>query len=112
MVDDLSYNAGVATDYSREIHYDPTLGAESRAQDKKESIKELDQIIKEINEITYYHFSEIILNVNKLKIAIQDQSEDSQSEDSQIMWRNQRLGWSLALGAERRAKDKKDLKNL
>ena len=34
-VDDLSYNAGVAKDYSREIHYDPTLGAESRAQDKK-----------------------------------------------------------------------------
>ena len=77
-VDDLSYNAGVAKDFSRKIHYDP-------AQYKKESIKELDQIIKEINEITYYHFSEIIDNVNKLKIAIQDQSEDSQaqSEDSQ-----------------------------
>ena len=98
-VADLSYNAGVAKDYSREIHYDPT-------QDKKESIKELDQIIKEINEITYYHFSEIH-NVNKLKIANQSwrsvlggvtegyslaapglkiedsQSEDSQSEDSQ-----------------------------
>ena len=49
-VDDLSYNAGVAKDYSREIHYDPALGAESRAQDKKERIKELDQIIKEIND--------------------------------------------------------------
>ena len=62
-VDDLSYNAGVAKDYSREIHYDP---------DKIERIKELDQIIKEINEITYYHFSEIIHNVNKLKIDIRD----------------------------------------
>ena len=36
-VDDLSYNAGLAKDYSREIHYDPFIN-------KKERIKELDQI--------------------------------------------------------------------
>ena len=37
IVDEILYHAGVAKDYSREIHVDP---------DKKERIKELDQIIK------------------------------------------------------------------
>ena len=60
-VDDLSYNAGVAKDYSREIHDDP---------DKKERIKELDQIIKTINDITKYDFSEIIDDENELKTAL------------------------------------------
>ena len=82
--DDLSYNAGVAKDYSREIHYDP---------DKKERVKELDQSIKKSNHITKYHFSEIIDNVNKLKTALRRSARASQSEDSQ-------------------GRDKKDLKNL
>ena len=44
-VNDLSFNAGVAKDYSREIHYDPN---------KKERIKELEQIIKKINDIVLF----------------------------------------------------------
>ena len=54
----ISYHADVAKDYSREIHLDP---------DKGESIKELDEIIKEVNAIEMYHFSEIKDHVNKLK---------------------------------------------
>ena len=44
-------------------------------QIKKKRIKELDQLIKEINDITYYHFSEIIHNANKLKIDIRDEKK-------------------------------------
>ena len=91
-VDNLSYLAGVARDYSGEIHYDP---------DKKERVKELDQIIKKINDITYYDFSEIIHNVNKLKIAIQALSEDSQALGAE---RQAQSEDSQALGAKRRAK--------
>ena len=58
-VNNLSYNAAVAKDYSREIHYDP---------DKKERMKELELIIKEINGITECYFSQIINNVNEVKI--------------------------------------------
>ena len=53
----ISYHAGVAKDYSREIHLDP---------DKGKSIGELDEIIKEVNVIEMYHFSEIKDHVNKL----------------------------------------------
>ena len=88
-VDDLSYNAGVAKDYSREIHYDP---------DKKERIKELDQIIKKINDRTKYHFSEIIDNVNILKTALRHSARASQSEDSQR--------------EDSQGRDKKKMKNL
>ena len=54
----ISYHAGVAKDYSREIHLDP---------DKGERIGELDEIIKEVNGIEMYYFSEIKDHVNKLK---------------------------------------------
>ena len=54
----ISFHAGVAKDHSREIHLDP---------DKGESIGELDEIIKEVNVIEMYHFSEIKDHVNKLK---------------------------------------------
>ena len=66
MVDDLSYNAGVAKDYSREIHYD---------QDKKDRIKELDQTIEKVNDTKKYYFSEIIDNVNELKTEIEKEGK-------------------------------------
>ena len=65
---EISYHAGVAKDYSREIHLDP---------DKKESIKELDEIIKEVNVIEMYYFSEIKDHVNKLKNELRYSHSDS-----------------------------------
>ena len=50
MVDEVSYHAGVAKDYSNEIN----------DENNKECIKVLDQIISEITD-----------NVNKLKICIE-----------------------------------------
>ena len=73
-VNNLSYNAAVAKDYSREIHYDP---------DKKERIKELELIIKEMNGITECYFSQIINNVNEVKIQAINRAEASLSEDSE-----------------------------
>ena len=85
-VKDIEFNAGVAKDYFREIHYDPN---------KKEHIQELEQILKEINDIIECYFFQIINNVNELKIEVirsaevsdseseDNESENSQSEDSQ-----------------------------
>ena len=73
-INNLSYNAAVAKDYSREIHYDP---------DKKERIKELELIIKEINGITECYFSQIINNVNEVKIQAINRAEASLNEDSE-----------------------------
>ena len=74
MVDDLSYRAGVTKDYSREIHDDP---------DKRERFKELDQIIKEINDIEMYYFSEIKDNVNELKTELKTEVEKESEKESE-----------------------------
>ena len=63
IVGEISYHAGVATDYSREIHIDP---------DKGERTGELDQIIKKINDIEMYDFPEIKDHVNELKTELSD----------------------------------------
>ena len=68
----ISYHAGVARDYSREIHLDP---------DKGESIGELDEIMKEVNVIEMYDFSEIKNHLNKLKNKLSYSIKQKESED-------------------------------
>ena len=62
VLDEIRYKAGVACDYSREIHMDP--------DEREELRKELEEIINRINEIEMYHFSEIIDNVIELKYEL------------------------------------------
>ena len=71
----ISFHAGVAKDYSREIHLDP---------DKGESIGELDEIIKDINNIEMYSFSEIKDHVNKLKNELSQEGACSPSDPAQV----------------------------
>lgn len=63
MIDEISYNVGVATDLSRETVFDP---------DRKDTIEALDQIIENINTIEKYCFSEIKDNLNQIKNKIKE----------------------------------------
>ena len=68
VLDEIKFQAGVASDYSREIHMDP---------DREELRKELEEIIKKINDIQMYHFSEIQDNVIELQYELNDSDSDS-----------------------------------
>ena len=63
VLDEIKFQAGVASDYSREIHMDP---------DREELREELEQIIKKIDDIEMYHFSEIKDNVIELQYELDD----------------------------------------
>ena len=71
VLDEIRYQAGVACDYSREIHMDP---------DREELRKELEEIIKKINDIEMYHFSEIIDNVIELKYELATSSSEEEEK--------------------------------
>ena len=72
VLDKIKLQAGVASDYSREIHLDP---------DKEELREELEEIIKKINDIEMYHFSEINDNVIELQYELASSSDDSEEKE-------------------------------
>ena len=67
VLDDIKFQAGVASDYSREMHMDP---------DREELREELEEIIKKINDIEMYHFYEINDNVIELQYELNDSEEE------------------------------------
>ena len=71
VLDEIKFQAGVASDYSCEIHMDPH---------REELREELEQIIKKIDDIEMYHFSEIKDNVIELQYELND-SEDEEEEE-------------------------------
>ena len=48
--------------------------------DREELREELEQIIKKMDDIEMYHFSEIIDNVIQLQYEVNDSDSDSESE--------------------------------
>ena len=70
VLDEIKFQAGVASDYSREIHMDP---------DRKELREELKEILKKIDDIEMYHFNEIIDNV--IELQYESSSNDSDEEE-------------------------------
>ena len=71
VLDEIKYQAGVARDYSREIHMDP---------DSKELREELKEIFKKISDIEEYHFSEIIDNVIELQCELASSSSEEEEK--------------------------------
>ena len=69
VLDEIKFQAGVASDYSREIHMDP---------EREELREELEQILKKIDDIEMYHFSEIRDNVIELQYELSDSDEDEE----------------------------------
>ena len=69
VLDEIKFQAGVASDYSREIHMDP---------EREELREELEQILKKIDDIEMYHFSEIRDNVIELQYEPSDSDEDEE----------------------------------
>ena len=68
ILDEIKFQAGVARDYSREIHMDP---------DREELGEELKEILKKIDDIEMYHFNEIIDNVIELRYESSSNDSDS-----------------------------------
>ena len=73
ILDEIKFQAGVARDYSREIHMDPDR------EELREELKELKEILKKIDYIEMYHFNEIIDNVIELQYGLS--SNDSSEEE-------------------------------
>ena len=72
VLDEIKFQAGVARDYSREIHMDP---------DREKLREELKEILKKIDYIEMYHFNEIIDNV--IELQYESSSNDSSEEEEE-----------------------------
>ena len=71
ILDEIKFQAGVGSNYSHEIHMDP---------DKKELREELEEIIKKIDDIEMYLFTEIKDNVIQLQYELNDSDEEEEEE--------------------------------
>ena len=74
VLDEIKFQAGVASDYSREIHMDP---------DREELREELEQIIKKIDDIEMYLFTGIKDNVVQLQYELNDSEEEKEEEEEE-----------------------------
>ena len=71
VLDEIKFQAGVASDHSHEIHMDPY---------REELREELKQITKKIDDIEMYHFSEIKDNVIELEYELYDSEEEEEEK--------------------------------
>ena len=70
ILNEIKFQAGVARDYSREIHMDPDR------EELREELKELKEILKKIDYIEMYHFTGIKDNVIQLQYELNDSEEE------------------------------------